>query len=715
MIKYPNILQQNEEDCGAACLASVAKYYGRIFTITRIRDAVGTGQLGTTLLGMIRGAEALGLNARGVKVSPEILDSLREMPLPAVIHWKGCHYVVFYGKRGRRYVVADPAVGTRYISRQELLAHWTQGVTLLLEPDASRFYQQENDRLQNLGRFLHPVWNYRGILGQALLINLALGLLSLSLPFLIQFLTDDVLIRGDRSLLNGIITAVVIMQVLTSGLQLVQFNLIAHFAQRIELNLVLDFGRKLLRLPLRYFESHRSGEIVSRLRDIEEINQLIAQVFVSWPSQLFVAAISLGIMVIYSPKLMLLVLGTAAVMSASTLTLWPVLKQRIRSLLVLEAETQGVLVETFKGAITVKTTSAAPQFWQELQTRFGRLSNLIFRTTQISIFNRTFSGFISRLGTVSLLWFGSHLVIAKDLSIGQLLAFNVMAENFLAFVSFAIYFTNDCVRVSTATQRLSEVIDAAPESNDDTLKSWVNIPDAADIACMEVTFHHAGRVDLLSNFSLTIPGGQVIALIGKSGCGKSTLAKLIASLYTLQSGNIRIGPYNLQDIALDCRRQQIVLVPQEPHFWSRSILENFRLSAPQVTLEQVVRACQIAEADEFISRLPDQYQTILGEFGANISGGQRQRLAIARALIHDPPVLILDESTAGLDPVSEAQVLERILAVRQGKTTILISHRPRVIERADWLIFLDQGQLVLAGTPADLRTKMGEHLEFLKP
>jgi len=168
-----------------------------------------------------------------------------------------------------------------------------------------------------------------------------------------------------------------------------------------------------------------------------------------------------------------------------------------------------------------------------------------------------------------------------------------------------------------------------------------------------------------------------VALIGKSGCGKSTLAKLIAGLYTIQSGNIRIGLYNQQDLSLESLRQQVILVPQEPHFWSRSIVENFRLGAPHVSFEQIVRACEIAGADEFVSKLPQKYQTILGEFGANISGGQRQRLAIARAIVTDPPILILDESTGGLDPVSEAQVLDQLFEHRQGKTTILITHRPR--------------------------------------
>lgn len=279
----------------------------------------------------------------------------------------------------------------------------------------------------------------------------------------------------------------------------------------------------------------------------------------------------------------------------------------------------------------------------------------------------------------------------------------------------AIGFADELIKVRTATQRLTEVIDSTAENQGDTTKPFAKIPENAEIICTNLNFHHAGRVELLEDFSLTIPGGQAVALIGKSGCGKSTLSKLIAGLYTSQSGNIRFGIYNLQDLNLDCLRQQVILVPQEAHFWSRSIIENFRLGSPHITFEQIVTACQIAGADDFISKLPDKYQTVLGEFGANISGGQRQRLAIARAIVNDPPVLILDESTAGLDPVSEALVLDKLLFYRQGKTTIFISHRPRVIERADWIVFLENGKLKMEGTIKELRTQQGEHLYFLTP
>jgi ATP-binding cassette subfamily C protein len=756
-MKYAVVLQHSESDCGAACLGAIAKHYGLTLTLNRLREVVGTGQQGTTLLGLQRGADALGFNARTVRAAPQVLDRLQEAPLPAIIHWQGTHWVVFYGqektygqakKSGSRnllglgklfgrgkdagqatgseqaknakhsnqhYVIADPAVGVRYVSEAELRKGWADWVMLLLEPDPARFSTETgSDRPKVLQNFFRRVWSYRALLLQVLVINIALGFLSIATPFLIQILTDDVLVRGDLKLLNTIALSVMVLILFSSSLGFVQANLTAYFAQRLELGLVQEFGRAILNLPLTYYETHRSGEIVSRLRDIQALNQLVSQIVIGLPSQVFIALVSLGFMVAFSGKLTLAAIALATLMTLSTLLFLPTLQQKTRTLLVQDADNQGVLVETFKGALTLKTTAAGSQFWEELQGRFGRLANLSFRTNQIGIVNTVFSSLVSGIGGIGLLWFGSALVIGKEISIGQLLAFSSFNGNFTSLISTLIKFVDEFARVKTATERLTEVIEHHSELENQVAKPSVKLPANGAIACSQLSFHYPGRTDLLNEFSLTIPGGKVVALIGKSGCGKSSLAKLLAGLYELQSGNIRIGQYNLADLSLECVRQQVVLIPQEPHFWSRSIIENFRLGAPDLTFEAIVKVCQITGADEFISRLPEKYQTVLGEFGANLSGGQRQRLAIARALLTNPPILILDESTANLDPESEAEVLDQLLAYRQGKTTLLISHRPQVIQRAEWLVVLDQGKLASQGTPADLRATPEIYLHFLQ-
>ena len=714
-MKYPVVLQHNEEDCGAACIASIAKYHGYTFALNRIRDVVGTGSRGTTLLGLKQGSEFLGFKARGLKVSPEYLLKLQELPLPIIIHWQGHHWVVLYGQRRRKFIIADPAIGIRFLSEDEIAEGWRDWVTLIIEPDPLRILNEPEDSASGLGRFVKRVLPYRALLSEVTLCALVVGLLSLTFPFLIQFLTDDVLIRGDSQLLTSVVIAVILIQGISSGLKLVQRNLIVHFAQRLELGLILDFGKKILHLPLSYYEARRSGEIVSRLQDIQQINQLISQIVVALPSKFFIAVVSICLMLFYSERLTIVAILISVLMSTSTLLFMPTLRRKIRNLLVLDAENQGVLVEIFKGALTLKTTTAANQFWDELQSRFNQLASITFRTIQIDILNSTFSEFVSISGSIILLWFGSRLVIDNKLTIGQLLAFNTMNGNFTNLIKTSISFVDEWFRAQTAVQRLTEVIDFPDEIENDSQKPLVNLSERADIVCRDLNFYYPGRVNLLEDLNLTIPGGQVTALIGPSGCGKSSLAKLIAGLHPLNSGNIRFGIYNLQDLSLEHLRQQVALVPQEAHFWNRSIVENFCLGSPKVTFEKIVRACQIAEADTFISELPNKYQTILGEFGANISGGQRQRLAIARAIVTEPPILILDESTSGLDPVSEFQLLNRLLRHRRNKTTILISHRPTVINRADWIIFLQEGKLQIQGSLDRLRLQSGKHLEFLLP
>jgi ABC-type bacteriocin/lantibiotic exporter with double-glycine peptidase domain len=714
-MKYQTVLQHSEEDCGAACLATVAKHYGRTFAINRAREAVGTGTRGTTLLGLSRGAEALGFNTRQVRASPELLDQLHQAPLPAIIHWKGTHWVILYGQKRKKYIVADPGVGIRYLSLQELVAGWNNGVMLLLQPDDVRFYEQAEDRVAGFWRYFKRVYPYRWLLVQAVSINFAVGLLSLTSPIMMQLLTDDVLVRGDTQLLATVAIGVIALNMIQSGVSIVQSFLIGHFGQRLQLGLIFEYGRQLLRLPLSYFEGRRSGEVVSRISDVNAINSLISQIVLGLPSQFFIALISLVLMLVYSWQLTLASIATFLIITVVNLLFMPALRQKTRNMIIQGTENQGFLVETFRGTEILKTTQAAPQAWQEYQANYGRLANLSWETMKLGLFSGTITGVFATFTSIGLLWLGSYLVIDGTLSIGQLLAYHAMSGNFLGFLGAIVGLIDEFITAQVVIQRLTEVIDATPEEEDTFInKPWAEIPGYADIHCVRINFHHAGRVDLLENFSVKIPGNRVTALIGKSGCGKSTLAKVVAGLYSPQSGNVRYGIFNQQDIALECLRQQVVLVPQEPHFWSRSIIDNFRFCYPNVTFEQIVRACQIADADEFISELPDKYQTVLGEFGANLSGGQKQRLAIARAIVTEPPILILDESTGALDPVSEAQVLEQLLSSRQGKTTILISHRPKVISRADWIVMLEEGKLKLQGTPEQLRSTDGEHLDFLE-
>jgi ATP-binding cassette subfamily C protein len=707
---YHWILQHSGEDCAAASLAIVTQHYGRSLRINQIRDRVGTGAGGTTMLGLKRGAEALGFETQAIKASPDILQELDTLTLPAILFWQGYHFVVFYGKKGNRYVLSDPAIGVRYITRQELLKGWQGCLMLLLKPDPARFAAQPEDTepLNPFERLLHRLWQHRRILRGLLPLNLAVGILALATPLLLQFLIDQVLTPGNTNWLMPVALGVMALTLLNSALTWAQSNLVAAFAERLQQSLKLDFGQQVLHLPLTYHEARRSGTAIHRLADIQQINQVVSQLVIELPIKAVVGLVALGLIWVYSWPLGLLTVGLGAAMMITTLVFQPAIRQATHRACVTAGENAGVLSEAFNGALTLKMMAAAPQLYPEIQQRSNQESNHNLRAARTRIANTTIAEAIASIGTVLLLWLGSSLVFQGQLTIGTLIAIYGLKEGVLQFAIATVKLLSDWSEIKAITRLLAELFEYTPENQGDAAKPWIPLPAAPDIHVKNLTFHYPGRRTLIENLSMQIPGGQVVALIGKSGCGKSTLAKLITGLYPLQSGEIWLGDYPLPDLPLDCLRQQVTLVPQDAFFLHRSIIENLRLAAPNATRQDIITVCQIAGADEFVRQMPQQYDTVLGVVGANISGGQKQRLAIARALLNHPPILILDESTANLDPLTETDVLDRVLAYRQGQTTILISHRPQVIQYADWIVMLDQGHLQFSGNRQDFHA--GSHL-----
>jgi ABC-type bacteriocin/lantibiotic exporter with double-glycine peptidase domain len=702
------VRQYDEEDCGAACLATVCKSHGQNIPLPLVRHSVGTSAQGTTLLGLKRGAESLGFHARAAKAEASLLDELDSLPLPVICHWQGCHWVVLHGRKGDELCVADPARGLRRLSREAFVKGWSNGVLLLLEPDPQRFpvIDAKNEGWQagkGLGVFARFVMPFRHLLLQALGLNLGIGILALGMPLVMQILTDDVLVRGDDEMLRSLVIGILVLFLLRGMLGLLQGVLVGHFGQKLQLQMVLHYGQHLLRLPLTYFESRRSGEVVSRLEDIAKLNQLIANLVLGLPGQCCIALISIVWMWQYNNSLTLAALLGFSLVIGCQLAVLPALHRRTQGLLVQSADNQGFLVELFRGQALLKTTQASPQAWQEFQRNQGRLARLAWSVGLLDLKASTATNVLGSFTTIILLWYGSTFVLSQQLSIGQLLAFNGMGANVLAFLAAVGGLSQELITSRVVMARLDDALQHPTETAASNGRQKAMIPANSDILCADITFHHSGRCALIEHLDLRIPGGLTTALIGESGCGKSTLSKLIAGLYPLQQGAIHYGPFNGRDLELECLRRQVVLLPQDDTFLNRSIFDNFVFAYPQLSFESVVNLCRLTLADDFIRDLPDGYGTVLGEFGANLSGGQRQRLALARALASDPAILLLDESTSALDPVLEARVMDRLLAHRRGKTTILVSHRPSVILRADWIVFMEQGAVRQQSHPKDLR------------
>jgi len=700
---YPCVRQFDEEDCGAACMATVAACYGAHLSLSHVRDIVGTTGDGTTLLGLRRGAESLGFRAQAAKADPQLIEQLDQIPLPIICHWHGNHWVVLHGARGDQLVLADPAIGLVEMDRPTFLKGWSDCVVLVLEPDPARFNQTEQEPRTGLHVFRQFLVPFKPLLTQAIALNSVIGLLGLSMPLLMQILTDDVLIRGDSGLLASLSLALMLLFLLRSLLSFLQGHLVGYFAQKLQLQMTMHYGHRLLALPLRYFENRRSGEVVSRINDIQHLNSLMTDVVLALPSQLCIALVSLLLMWTYNGWLTLAALACYLLVIVANLCFLPVQAQLARNLLVKGADNQGHLVELFRGMSVLKCSDATAQAWQEYQRNIGKLTNLSWLALRVDLKESTLTSLLGSLSGLALLWYGSSFVIQQQLSIGQLLAFNGMGANVLAFLTGISAVSQEFLRADVVLKRMSEVLTERPEDQVHAGVHSVCLPDDADIVCDQISYHHPGRRPLLDRFSLHIPGGITTAVIGESGCGKSTLMRLVAAIDQPQSGSILYGAYNGRDLDIATLRKQVVLVPQESVLFNRSICDNFRFAHPDASFEQIVEACRITLADEFIRDLPDGYQTVIGEFGANLSGGQRQRLAIARALLTRPPILILDESTSALDPVLESRLLDQLLHQRKGQTTLFISHRPSMILRADWIVYLEAGKVKVQNHPAQLR------------
>lgn len=701
MRRYAFVRQSNQEECGAACLATVARHYGKKVPMPLVRQLVGTGHQGTTLLGLRRGGDDLGFHCRALRtdVDETFFRDVHQIQLPAILHWKGNHWVVLHTVRPRQVVIADPAEGIRHLSRRQFLESWGDGVLLTLEPDMARLQRQPDDtgKLHFVLRLLRLARPYSALLLRAMALNAVVGLIGLGIPLLMQVLTDDILVRRDAQLLG-------VLGIGMAGLygfrQLVDFlerKISSYFFERLELSLLLEYGHKLMRMPMRYFDTHRSGDILNRIIEMGRVSTMFKSLLLDLPADMFLAMISLVVMVIYSIPLTLVALASYVLVVLIQLAFLPRKYAVGASLIKKNASNQALLVEFFRGAQLLKSSNAGDQAWDEFQEGYGELARLSWQESQLSILSEGSITLLSSFLHIGLLLYGSTFVLSNQLSIGQLLAFAGLGMNVLSFFREGSRFAVEVLADRSVFGRLTDVLEAEPEQKERRNKWWIELRGDEAIELRGLQYAHPGRRQVISNINALIPGGRVTALVGGSGCGKSTLAKLIAGMYLPSSGLIRYGSASQPDMLLDCLRAQVCLVTQDSHVFNRSIIDNFRFVHPQASYEAIVEACRIAMADDFVTELPNGYNTKLGEFGANLSGGQKQRLAIARSLLGNPPVLILDESTSALDPVLEAQLLDRLLAFRSGLTTLLISHRPSVIARCDFLLYLDRGQLKYQG------------------
>lgn len=687
-------------DCGAACLASVAGHYGLQLPIAKIRQLCHTDKRGTNALGLIQGLEQMGFNAKGVKAS---LENLPQAPLPAIAHTifkeQFQHYVVIYKIHKGKISVMNPAYGKiETYTTEEFAKIWT-GVLILLEPN--EYFEQRNEKTGLYQRFYQLIQPHKSILLQALVGAIFYTILGLSSSIYIQKITDYVLVDGNRRLLNLLSVIMIVLLLFQIFLGVMKSVLTLQTGQKIDKYLILGYYKHLLKLPQRFFDTMRVGEIISRVNDAVKIRTFINDVSIQIVVNVFIVLFSFALMFTYYWKLALIVaLVIPFYLGIYVITNW--LNKKVeRRMMEESAELESHLVESLNAVKTIKQFGAEIYANNKTDIHFSTLLKTIYKSVLNDLFSDNTSEFISRIFTIVLLWVGAGYVIDREITPGELLSFYALIGYFTSPVSQLIDMNKSIQNALIASDRLFEIMDLEQEEVTDKIE--LTAEQIGNINFENVTFSYGSRREVFKDFSCVIQKGKTTAIVGESGSGKTTLATLIQNLYPVNSGKITIGDYEVQYLSHYSLRTLIGVVPQQIDLFSGNVIENIAFGEDFPDMQRVIDLTKQLGILSFIEQLPNGFQTHLGENGSQLSGGQRQRIAIARALYKNPEILILDEATSSLDTDSE-QVIQATLneLKRTGKTLIVIAHRLSTIAHSDTILVLKNGQLIEQGTHQEL-------------
>lgn len=694
------VKQHDIKDCGAACLASVGAYYGLKMPIAKIRQICHTDTRGTNVLGMIQGLEAMGFNAKGVKGG---LDALPDIPLPAIAHivvnGQLHHFVVIYKVSKTKIQVMDPAYGKmEEYSFEKFAKVWT-GVLILLEPN--EYFEQKDEKTSIYTRFWNLVQPHKSILFQALLGAVIYTVLGLSTSIYIEKITDYVLIDGNRRLLNLLSIGMIVILLFQIFIGVTKSVLVLQTGQKMDKHLILGYYKHLLKLPQRFFDTMKVGEIISRVNDAVKIRAFINDVAIQIFVNVFIVLFSFALMFSYYWKLALIV---ALVIPFYFLVYWltnKLNKKVERQLMEESAELESHLVESLNSVRTIKQFGVETFANNKTDNQFTKLLKTIYKSVLNTLFSGNSSEFLSRIFTIVLLWAGAGYVIDREITPGELLSFYALIGYFTNPVSELIGMNKTIQNALIAADRLFEIMDLEREETTDKME--LTPETTGNIEFKEVYFSYGSRVDVFQGFNCLIEKGKTTAIVGESGSGKTTLASLIQNLYPLKKGKITIGDYDINYISNYSLRSMVSVVPQQIDLFSGNVIQNIALGEDIPDMQRIVDITKKLGILEFIEKLPNGFQTYLGENGSQLSGGQKQRIAIARALYKNPEILILDEATSSLDTESE-QVIQATLNEfkAQGKTMIVIAHRLSTIAHSDMILVMKNGEVIEQGAHNEL-------------
>jgi HlyB family type I secretion system ABC transporter len=702
---YPFYAQQSSADCGAACLVMIGRYWGKQFSVNRLREQANVSRSGASLRALAAAAESLGFSTRPVKAS---LDKFAEQPLPTIAHWEGKHYIVVYEITSKQVIVADPAIGQLSLTHAQFKEGWT-GYALLMQPTA--LFKQAEEGEASLWQFFELVKPHSKVLLEVFLASVLIQVFGLVTPLFTQLLLDRVIVQGSTITLNAVGFGLLIFGLFRIIINGVRQYLLDHTANRVSVAMLVGFIKHTFRLPLSFFESRYVGDIVSRIQENHKIQRFLTGEALSICLDLMTVFIYMGLMFWYSWQMALLVLLIVPPFFLLALFSTSILRRLSREIFTASAEENSYLIQSLTGIRSVRSMAIEQTVrwrWEEL---LNKLIKKGFRSQVVANRLQIISATIETLISTGLLWYGASLVIQNQLTIGQLVAFNMLLGNVIHPFQRLSVLWNQLQEVMISAERINDVLSAEPEEDLFASPRQALIKFRGRIRFENVTFRYHGEseTNVLENLSFEIEPEQTIAVVGRSGSGKTTLSKLILGLYPPTEGKILIDDHDVTSISLKSLRSQIGVVDQDTFLFGGTIRENLSIAHPEASLEEIIEAATLAGANEFIQKLPMGYETQIGEGGGMLSGGQRQRLAIARALLGNPRLLIFDEATSSLDAESERIIQNNLNTILKRRTSLIIAHRLSTVRNADLILVLDRGILTESGTHDELITEKGHY------
>jgi ATP-binding cassette, subfamily B, bacterial HlyB/CyaB len=697
-------------DTGLGCLLMLARYFGVPADPQQLHHEFGVSGTPFGDTEILRAAKRLGLKMGKRAATRARLATLR---LPAIAQYKDGQYAVLARVDGDKTLIHDPRSSQPQVLQEQVFAEAFNGTLILC---TTRAHLQSARRMFDFTWFLPAILKYRKHLSEVVLASFFLQLLGLLTPLFFQIVTDKVLVHKGLTTLHVLAIGMMAVGAFEAVLGGLRTYIFAHTSNRIDVSLGTQLFAHIVRLPLAYFQVRRAGDTVARARGLDTIRQFLTSSAITVVLDCFFTLVFFAVMLYYSPLLTAVVAGSLPCYVVLSIFVTPIIRTRLRERFDRGAENQAFLVEMITGIETVKAMAVEPAMQRRWDDQLAEYVRASFRATLLSNTARQIASWLNKITTVALVWIGATLVMRGRLTIGQLIAFNMLAGRVSDPVLRLVQLWQDFQQAGIAVERLGDVLNAPlePHASGAGTVSRTTLPNIkGQVTFEQVLFRYrADAPPVLQGLSFGVQPGTVIGIVGRSGSGKSTIAKLIQRLCIPESGRVMIDSIDVAQVDPAWLRRQIGVVLQENFLFSRSVRDNIALAEPGMAMERIVQAAKLAGAHDFVLELPEGYDTLVGEHGCTLSGGQRQRLAIARALVGNPRILIFDEATSALDYESEAIIQRHLAHMCRGRTVFLIAHRLSTVRAAHCILVIDKGRIVEQGTHAELLERRGYYAKL---